>query len=254
MHTLLKMATRKKPQALPQVASSPGGKVIGLVTNASSIPVSNGDHHPAAIESIAPASSSMSEINNVIMTQQNGSFAASPMTSSRANGKMCAYVEMSPLHPRPIGKSDPSPTTSSPSTSASSAAAAAADAAESRVLVRESSLVANGALSPDDSSGGVGGGQAFEAAMLHGGAFSSAELGRLSLHCTPAAIANANGGPTMMSKTGAWSALDAVVLSTLANAAANDDKCGKRPVISLHQVSSIYATFELDIHQLVICL
>ena len=143
------------------------------------------------------------------------------------------------------------------------------DAAESRVLAREASSVAHGAPSPNDGNGS--GRVLFETAALHGGPFSASELGRLSLHCVPVKLADIDGGTSRMSKMGAWCAIDADVLSTLtpllrshvmsalgvdlvgegrgvitrsietdASEDTNGGKRGKRPVITINQVSVEY--------------
>ena len=130
----------------------------------------------------------------------------------------------------------------------------------------------------DDGGGGGGGGRAFEAAALHGGPFAAHELGRLSLHCAPAVttvgaedgVGDGGSIVTRVSKTGAWSSLDGDALSTLAAmlrshvtsalgvdlvgegrdvvarcaevdvdaAASNGGKRGRRPAITVHQVSN----------------
>lgn len=142
------------------------------------------------------------------------------------------------------------------------------DAAESRVLAREASSVAHGAPSPSDGRGG----RAFETEALHGGPFSASELGRLSLHCAPVTLADIDGDSSRMSKMGAWCAIDADVFSTLTpllrshvtsalgvdlvgegrgvitrsietNTSEDTNggrKCGKRPVITINQVSVEY--------------
>jgi hypothetical protein len=300
------MATKKKPQASPKVSFSPGAEVVGQVTRATSDPASLDVQRSAPIQlaSMAPASSfrssdevaASSSSSDGPMTRSIVPPDGPPSSPPAKNDKAFSRLERGPTatrqRRRPIeGRAHPSPAASIPSAS-SPAAAAAADAlcatvegligaAESRgTSARESSLANGTAPSPDGGSGGgggggggEGGGRAFEVAALHGGPFAAHELGRLSLHCAPAATAiGVDGGGSVVvgsSKTGAWSSLDGDALSTLTAmlrshvtsalgvdlvgegrdvvarcaeahgdvAADNGGRRGMRPAITIHQVS-----------------